>query len=87
MSWPYRRRLDWWDVAWLTVVAITAIFVAVVAVRDCQKRRECQDRGGHVVEYNCHTVIHCNHSGSSTTCYPIESCEWRCEGLPAEDPR
>lgn len=88
---PLRRSrasyFTFWE--WACLVACIFFFVLVIAwfVHDHNQRKACRDHGGHVVEYNCRTVIHCHTVGKSTTCYPSKTCDWCCEGLPAEAPR
>jgi hypothetical protein len=60
------------------------LLVVTFAVCDYHQRRECEENGGRVERYNCHTVIHCTHTGKTSTCYPQEHCDWRCVDLPAE---
>lgn len=79
---------DFWELLVCVVVPLLAIvFVIVYAFYDCRKQEECREHGGHVAKYNCRQTTHCTHSGSSTTCTTREECDWRCEGVPAEDPQ
>jgi hypothetical protein len=77
----------------IIIAAIILIMVVMIAAlaKDCGARRDCEKKGGHVVEYNCHLVTNCHPVtvGKSTIvqCTTTNSCDWRCEGLPAEDPR
>lgn len=73
--------------AMLAVVALVGI-VALLWVVDCNKRNECREKGGAVVEYNCRPQTSCtttptSNGGSTTHCSTYEVCDWRCE-LPAE---
>lgn len=78
---------------WLKACGALLVLIAVVValVVDCNRQRECVERGGRVERYNCSTSMHCttthNGSTSSTSCYPRESCQWRCVGLQAEADR
>jgi hypothetical protein len=66
-------------VAALFVVAMCVI--VALATRDCQQRRACEDSGGRVEEYDCHTIYVTQSCGSGcSVTVPEESCSWRCVG-------
>jgi hypothetical protein len=73
-------------------VIVGALFVAVIvlviglSIRDGRAKNRCRDDGGTVVEYDCRTIVTCTTSNNMTICTPSKSCEWRCDGLPAERP-
>jgi len=84
-------RPDWFD--WLmgaaTISVIALVVICVIAgIHDCRAQQRCEDAGGHVEQYDCHTTYITTSCGSDCwTTIPSTSCEWRCVGAPAESPR
>ena len=78
----------WFDTAYavmLIVVAVTALVIIAVGIRDCTAQSRCESLGGRVDRYDCQTVwttVSCG-SGCMMT-LPTETCKWRCVGAPAE---
>lgn len=68
---------------WLLVIYVACV-VALVGlliwgINDCNERRRCEDSGGRVEEYNCHTVMMPMSCGKGCTMLvPTTSCDWRC---------
>lgn len=74
------------------LVAAVIIAIAASTCRDQERKNECRVKGGRVVETNCRTITTCTTQDFGngvhvTTCTPNTVCDWKCIGLPAEDPR
>ncbi len=80
------------EVACYVGLGFLVALIVVLSVRDCSARRDCESKGGRIDYYNCQLTLECTErtNGDGTvaykTCRPIQRCEWRCVGLPAESP-
>lgn len=82
------RRIELEDViAVVFIVLVVGGIIAAIVLHE-RARRECEDKGGVYTRYNCHTVYTTQSCGSGcTVVVPTEVCDYRCAGLPPEDPR
>jgi hypothetical protein len=82
------KNWHWFDTAYATLLVIAGVAIIgfiVYGIRDCSAQQRCEDLGGHVEKYGCHTVWVTTSCGSNCTItMPTESCDWRCVGAPAE---
>jgi hypothetical protein len=83
-----RPRYHWTEIGLVVFVVLLVGLVIFASCADAKKREECREKGGRVEEYNCELQTSCStDSNGFTSCTSYESCDWRCEGLLAEDPR